>query len=87
MGMGGPTIKGGFSARLERVAGGGVMVIELAIPDDWTPGQALAVRALLQQALRGYPIIASVRRDATSDQVKDIYDRVGALIRQAGLAA
>lgn len=64
------------------------MTIELAIPDEWTPGQALAMRALLQQALRGgHPIVAFVRPDATPDQVKDIYGRVGALIREAGLAA
>jgi hypothetical protein len=64
------------------------MTIELAVPDEWTPGQALAMRALLQQAFRGgHPIIAFVRSDATPDQVKDIYGRVEALIREAGLEA
>jgi hypothetical protein len=34
-----------------------------------------------------HPIIDFVRADATPDQVKDIYGRVGALIREAGLEA
>jgi hypothetical protein len=63
------------------------MTIELAVPDEWTPGQVLATRALLQQVLRtGSPIIACVHRDATADQVTDIYLRVENLIRDAGLA-
>jgi hypothetical protein len=63
------------------------MTIELAVPDEWTPGQVLATRALLQQVLRtGSPIIACIRRDATADQVRDIYLRVENLIRDAGLA-
>lgn len=63
------------------------MVIELAVPEDWTPGEALAIRASLQRALRGYPVIACIRRDATPEQLRDVYDRVGEVIRQAGLAA
>jgi hypothetical protein len=62
------------------------MTIELAVPEDWTPGQALALRQLLQQALRSaQPVIAFVRKDVDPDQLKDIYDRIGALIREAGL--
>lgn len=62
--------------------------IELAVPQDWTPGQALAMRALLQRALRtGYPVIAVVRPETTPEQLEDIYRRIGALIREAGLAA
>ena len=64
------------------------MTIELAVPDEWTPGQALATRALLQQVMRsGLPIITCVRRDATADQVTDIYLRVENLIEGAGLAS
>jgi hypothetical protein len=64
------------------------MVIELAVPDDWTPGQALVMRQLLQKVVRtGQPIIIGVRRDVTADQLKDVYDRIGALIREAGLQA
>ena len=32
---------------------GGDMTIEISVPDEWTPGQAVAVRALLQQAIYG----------------------------------
>lgn len=62
------------------------MIIEVAVPDDWTAGQALAVRQLLQHALScAQPIIALVRKDATPDQLHDIYDRIEAVIRGAGL--
>jgi hypothetical protein len=62
------------------------MTIELAVPEDWSPGQALAWRQLLQHALHtAYPVIAFVRKDATADQLKEIHDRVDALIREAGL--
>jgi len=64
------------------------MVIELAVPEDWTPGQALAIRQLLQQVMRtAQPIITSVRKDVTADQLKDMQDRIEALIHQAGLQA
>jgi hypothetical protein len=65
-----------------------MMTIEITIPEDWTVGQALAIRALLQHAvLNATPVIAFIRKDATPDQLKEIYDRVGALIREAGLEA
>ena len=64
------------------------MVIELAVPEDWTPGQALAMRQLLQQVMRtAVPIISSVRKEVTADQLQDIHDRIEALIREAGLQA
>jgi len=28
-----------------------MMTLEITIPEDWTPGQALAMRALLQHAI------------------------------------
>jgi hypothetical protein len=61
------------------------MVIELAVPEDWTPGQALAMRQLLQQVMHAQPIVTSVRKDVTPNQLKDTYDRIEALIREAGL--
>ena len=62
--------------------------IEIAVPSSWTPGETLAVRALLQQALSaGYPIVASARPDATPDQIEDIYARLGLLLRESGLTA
>jgi hypothetical protein len=63
------------------------MMIELAVPEDWSAGQAMAVRSLLQHALRGgHPVVAFVRPDATPEQLKEIYDRVEEVIREAGLA-
>ncbi len=62
------------------------MNIEILVPDEWTPGQALAVRALLQHAvLTGQPVIALVRKDVSPDKLQEIYDRINALIDEAGL--
>jgi hypothetical protein len=64
------------------------MTIEISVPDEWTPGQAIAFRALLQRAMTGgLPLITAIRADATPDQLRDAYDQVGALLRQAGMAA
>ncbi|HLQ53815.1 MAG TPA: hypothetical protein VK162_06025 [Streptosporangiaceae bacterium] len=64
------------------------MKIELEVPDNWTPGQTLALRAIMQHVLcTGHPIIAAVRPDATPEQLEDIYGRLGTLLRETGLAA
>jgi hypothetical protein len=63
------------------------MIIEIATPDGWTPGQVLAVRQLLQHAMHNaQPVICPVREDVTPDQLQDIYERVQAVIRESGLA-
>jgi hypothetical protein len=63
------------------------MIIEVAVPDDWTPGQILAVRQLFQRAIRyAQPVICPVREDVTPDQLQDIYARIHAMIRESGLA-
>ncbi len=62
------------------------MTIEVSVPDDWTTGQALAVRQLLQHAMRNaQPVIALVRKDATPEQLHDIYRKIEAVIRESGL--
>ena len=62
------------------------MNIEIAVPDDWTPGQAMAVRQLLQHAVRdAQPVIALVRKDVTAEQLQDIYRRIEEVIREANL--
>jgi hypothetical protein len=64
------------------------MVLEVGVPDEWSPALTLATRALLQQAVEaGFPVIASVRPDATADQVGSLYSQIIALIDEAGLAA
>lgn len=64
------------------------MQIEVVVPDDWTPGLTLAMQQLLQQAFRsGYPIITVIRMDATADQIQDVYQQIGTLVRESGLAA
>jgi len=64
------------------------MKIELEVPDDWTPGQTLATRAIMQHVVRaGHPVVAAVRRDATPEQLEHIYRQLGALLREARLAA
>lgn len=62
------------------------MNIEIAIPEEWTPSQALAMRQLLQHSIEtGQPVIAFVRKDTSPDELEEIYVRVNALIRDAGL--
>lgn len=62
------------------------MDIEVAVPDDWTVGQTFALQQLLQHAVRdAQPVIALVRKDVTPEQLKDIYDRIEEVIREAGL--
>jgi hypothetical protein len=62
------------------------MTIEIAVPEDWTPGQTLAMRQLLQHSIRaGQPVISFIRNDASADQLQEIYERIEALIREAGL--
>ena len=64
------------------------MTIEISVPDEWTPGQAVAIRALLSRPMHGgQPLIAAVRADATPDQLRDIYRPGRALLREAGMAA
>lgn len=63
------------------------MVIEISVPDDWSMGQALAVRQLLQYAMRdAQPVICPVRKDVTPEQLDDVYNRVNAVIRDSGIA-
>jgi hypothetical protein len=64
------------------------MKIELTIPDEWSPELALALRALLQQAIDdGCPIVVSVRGDATADEISALRAHIRALIQESGLAA
>jgi hypothetical protein len=67
---------------------GGTMQIEVVVPDDWTPGLTLAMQQLLQRAFRsGYPIITVIRPDATAEQIQDVYQRIGTVVRESGLTA
>lgn len=64
------------------------MMIEIAVPDDWSPELALAIRSLFQHAVNdGYPLVAWARPDADPEQVKRVYARIRAMIEEAGLAA
>jgi len=61
------------------------MANEISVPDERAPGQAVAVRAPLRRAGRGgHPLITA---DAATGQPLDGHDRVGALVRGAGIAA
>jgi len=64
------------------------MKIEVVVPDEWTPGLTLAMQQLIQHAVRsGYPIISVLRADATPEQIQDVYQRIGTIVRESGLAA
>jgi hypothetical protein len=62
------------------------MYIEVLVPEEWTPGQAFAVSQLLQHGVRtGQPVIAFLRKDVSSEQLKEFYERVNTMISEAGL--
>jgi hypothetical protein len=64
------------------------MIIEIRVPDEWPPELGFTVARLLRQAVStGFPIIATVRSDATAEEVGVAYDRVREVIAQAGLTA
>ncbi len=64
------------------------MVIEVKVPDNWTPGLALATAELLRRTMKeGLPIVVAIRADATADEVEGVYDGVRDLIREAGMTA
>jgi hypothetical protein len=72
----------------QQPTGASAMNIEIAVPEEWTPGQALAMRQLLQQAMQtGQPVIAFVRKDVSPDKLREIYDQINTLIEEAGLQA
>jgi hypothetical protein len=63
------------------------MVIEITVPDDWSPTLALATRSLFQQAVAGgYPLVTWARADADPEQVKRVFARIRAMIEESGLA-
>jgi hypothetical protein len=64
------------------------MKIVLTIPEEWSPELALALRALLQQAVNhGCPIVVSIRGDATAEEISALQARIRALVQESGLAA
>jgi hypothetical protein len=64
------------------------MTIAISVPDEWVPGQAVAVRALPQRAVHGgHPLITAIRADAIPGQLRETSGRAGALVREAGQAA
>jgi hypothetical protein len=64
------------------------MVIEITVPDEWTPALTLATRELLQRAVRdGCPLVACARADATPEQLRDVIARIRAVLEESGLAA
>lgn len=64
------------------------MEIILRVPEDWSPDLALAVRALLQQAIdHGCPIVTAIRGDAPAAEISRLQSSIRALVQESGLAA
>ena len=62
------------------------MLIEIAVPDDWPPELAMSIRSLFQHAVNdGYPVVTWARRDADPEQVKRVYARIQAMMKDSGL--
>ncbi len=67
---------------------GDPMTFEFAVPGDWPPGLALAFARMMEKAMDdGFPIVVPVRKDATPEQIGQVFEDVGALVEGAGLAA
>ncbi len=64
------------------------MTFEFAVPGDWPPGLALAFAEMMEKALDdGFPIVVPVRKDATPEQISQVFEDVRALVERVGLAA
>jgi hypothetical protein len=63
------------------------MTFEFAVPGDWPPGLAIAFAELMEKAVEdGFPIVVSVRQDATAEQIGHLFEDVRTLVEKAGLA-
>jgi hypothetical protein len=63
-----------------------IMNIEILVPEEWTPGQALVLHRLLQRGMRtGQPVIVFVKKDVSPDKLEEIYGQISTLISEAGL--
>jgi hypothetical protein len=64
------------------------MTFEFAVPGDWSPGLALAFAELMEKAMGdGFPIVVPVRKDATPEQISQVFEGARALVERLGLAA
>lgn len=62
------------------------MVIEITVPDDWSPELAMSIRSLFQHAVNdGYPVVTWARSEADPEQVKHVYARIQAMMKESGL--
>jgi hypothetical protein len=62
------------------------MTVEFAVPGNWSPGLATAFAELMEKALQdGFPVVVPVRKDATPEQIKNVFDDVRMLVERAGL--
>lgn len=64
------------------------LTFEFSVPGDWPTGLALAFAEMTEKALDdGFPIVVPVRKDATPEQITQIFEDVRALVERLGLAA
>lgn len=64
------------------------MLLEVDLPDEWPPGLALAVAAMIRGSLRGgFPVVVPIRPDATPEELEMALGAVTRVIQEAGLAA
>jgi hypothetical protein len=67
-------------------SGGDAMQIEITVPDDWSPELTMSIRSLFQHAVNdGYPLVTWARRDADPEEVKRVFSRIQALMKESGL--
>jgi hypothetical protein len=64
------------------------LTFEFPVPVDWPPGLALAFAEMMEKAIDdGFPIVVPVRKDATPEQISQVFESARALVERMGLAA
>jgi hypothetical protein len=83
-----PAISDHSSAAELRFRGdaGDAMTFEFTVPGTWSPGLATAFAELMEKTLQdGFPIVVPVRKDATPERIKHVFEDVRMLVERAGL--
>jgi hypothetical protein len=64
------------------------MIIEIQVPDDWSPRFGFAMSRLLRETFaHGLPVMVAVRPDVSAEELSDAFTKVREVITEAGLAA
>ncbi|MBV9448622.1 MAG: hypothetical protein JO345_22270 [Streptosporangiaceae bacterium] len=76
------------AARLDELLAGRPGADRTPPARDWPPGLALVFAEMMEKAIDdGFPVVVPVRKDATPEQISQVFEDVRALVERLGLAA